>query len=65
MTTARKNAQNIQPHSLLNMSTACDGEKGPSGEDKGGGKGTGKAQVVGAEEQGRGNKNTSKHADTD
>ena len=47
------------------MSTARDGEKGPSGEDKGGGKGKGKAQVVGAEEHGGGNNNTSKHADTD
>jgi len=47
------------------MSTTRDGEKGPSGEDKGGGKGKGKAQVVGAEEQDGGNNNTSKHADTD
>ena len=47
------------------MSTTRDGEKGPSGEDKGGGKGKGKAQVVGTEEQDGGNNNTSKHADTD
>ena len=47
------------------MSTTCDGGKGPSGEEKGGGKGKGKAQLVGAEEQGGGNNNTSKHADTD